>query len=188
MKRFFKKMNQKGFSLIELMIVVAIIGVLAAIAVPNYQKFVRKSKQAEAKSLLSGYYTSAKATMAEYGYHIGNFPRIGFNPEGELTYRLQTTDSGQAEYNNAVSALDVAGCISTENASNVCAVSDSGNNLFEPRWSNLAVGPQATGTVTASGKNTFEARAAADIGGSQTDEWTIDDRKDMNIISDGTEN
>ncbi|MDH4229486.1 MAG: prepilin-type N-terminal cleavage/methylation domain-containing protein, partial [Nitrospirota bacterium] len=50
--------NQKGFTLIELMIVVAIIGILAAVAIPNFLQYQAKSKQSEARVLLSGLYTS----------------------------------------------------------------------------------------------------------------------------------
>ena len=49
------KRAQQGFTLIELMIVVAIIGILAAIAVPAFQKNVEKSKFAEALSISDGY-------------------------------------------------------------------------------------------------------------------------------------
>ena len=48
--------NAKGFTLIELMIVVAIVGILAAIAVPNYFNYLAKSQQAEAKTNLGAIY------------------------------------------------------------------------------------------------------------------------------------
>ena len=54
--------KQRGFTLIELMIVVAIIGILAAIAIPAYQDYTRKAQSAEMLLAL----TPAKATMSEY--------------------------------------------------------------------------------------------------------------------------
>ena len=57
--------NQKGFTLIELMIVVAIIGILAAVAIPNFLRYQSKSKQSEARVLLSGLYTSQISFFAE---------------------------------------------------------------------------------------------------------------------------
>ena len=54
----FKKMhNHKGFTLIELMIVVAIVGILAAIAIPNFLNYQAKSQQAEAKANLGAIFT-----------------------------------------------------------------------------------------------------------------------------------
>ncbi|NLE49114.1 MAG: prepilin-type N-terminal cleavage/methylation domain-containing protein [Sandaracinaceae bacterium] len=51
-----KKLREKGFTLIELMIVVAIIGVLAAVAIPAYVNFTRKAKTAEAGTNLGAIY------------------------------------------------------------------------------------------------------------------------------------
>ncbi len=65
-----KKGKQKGFTLIELMIVVAIIGVLAAVAIPAYQDYTAKAQVSEAFSLAA----SAKQAVTLYHAEKGSFP------------------------------------------------------------------------------------------------------------------
>lgn len=72
---------QAGFTLIELMIVVAIIGLLAAIAIPNFLKFQARSKQSEAKANLKGFYTAEKAYYQNSDAFCQSMTVIGFNPE-----------------------------------------------------------------------------------------------------------
>lgn len=61
---------QKGFTLIELMIVVAIIGILAAIALPAYQDYTARSQMSEAMTLASG----AKGSVTEFYSDSGQWP------------------------------------------------------------------------------------------------------------------
>jgi type IV pilus assembly protein PilA len=64
------KKVQQGFTLIELMIVVAIIGILAAIAIPAYQDYTIRSQVSEGLNLAAG----AKTAVAEFVQNNGTFP------------------------------------------------------------------------------------------------------------------
>jgi type IV pilus assembly protein PilA len=88
--------NQKGFTLIELMIVVAIIAILAAIAISQYQDYVIRSQVSEGSSLADG----MKTAVAEYYNNTGRFPST--NASAGLA--LPTEIVG-----NYVSQVDAAG-------------------------------------------------------------------------------
>ena len=60
-----KLISNKGFSMIELMVVVAIIGVLAAIGIPQYSKFQAKARQSEAKLALAALFTAEESFRQE---------------------------------------------------------------------------------------------------------------------------
>ena len=78
--------KNKGFTLIELMIVVAIIAILAAIAIPNFMKFVAKTKRSEAKSNLEAIYKAEVLWFGEYDTFSTSFSTIRWKPEGNIYY------------------------------------------------------------------------------------------------------
>ena len=80
---------RRGFTLIELMIVVAIIGILAAIAIPNFIRFQARSKQSEVKGNLKAVFTAERSYYQEHDKYGRFFRQIGFAPERNNRYAFQ---------------------------------------------------------------------------------------------------
>ncbi|MEA2030605.1 MAG: prepilin-type N-terminal cleavage/methylation domain-containing protein, partial [candidate division Zixibacteria bacterium] len=74
---FSKFHSRKGFTLIELMIVVVIIGILAALAIPRFMQATTKSKQSEAKGILKQIYVMERAYRQENGTYSDDLNLIG---------------------------------------------------------------------------------------------------------------
>jgi type IV pilus assembly protein PilA len=107
-----KKGKQKGFTLIELMIVVAIIGVLAAVAIPAYSDYTAKAQASEAFSLAG----SAKQAVTLYYMETGGYPTLG-DPDANSLVGLDTAANIKGNYVASVSVANTTGAITVTMAS-----------------------------------------------------------------------
>jgi type IV pilus assembly protein PilA len=125
-------MRRGGFTLIELMIVVAIIGILAAIAIPNFLRFQLKAKSSEGKTNLAAIRTAEESYFAEYGVYISSdpspptiannqkttfthanagvgFDQLGWTPEGQVFFNYSVAISGNNYTAAAMANIDNSG-------------------------------------------------------------------------------
>jgi type IV pilus assembly protein PilA len=122
--------RMRGFTLIEMMIVVAIVGILAATAIPNFRRFQLRSKSSEAKVNLGAIRTAEMAAISEFGAFIpappspasyggrraipftdtgpagANFQALGFVPEGSVFFNYSVTVAGPAFTAEAAADID----------------------------------------------------------------------------------
>ena len=103
------KQNQQGFTLIELMIVVAIIGILAAVAIPSYRDYTARAQMTEALSLLTGF----KTGLAEYHQSQGSFntnlkaTQFGATVSGKYVAKIELKNAS-ADYIDVVATMKKA--------------------------------------------------------------------------------
>ena len=175
------KRNHRGFSLVELIVVVAIVGILASLALPNYQRFSAKAKQSEAKVTLSSLYSSERAFYSEWNTYSTLFQAVGHRPTGDLRYEHGWFSffPPAPSYPNGY----VGPTSGDSNATAYCANPLSGCRLL--------VTPIPPGFLVGAGmtQHTFEAIARGDIDGDPSiDIWRIDNNKALTQLFDDVTN
>lgn len=80
--------QQAGFSLIEVMVVVAIVSIIVAVSVSSYSKYAFKSRDVEAKSNLGGLFASEVVFFSNFGLYHTSFQALGYAPEGRVHYNV----------------------------------------------------------------------------------------------------
>lgn len=173
--------DSSGFTLVELMVVVAIIGILAAIAIPNYNKFQAKSRQTEAKVALGGIYSIENSFFVEQGTYTTCLGGIGYTPSDQTRY--YTTgfqDSiGAAAKRNGVSYPKGG----NEPPEKSCPGTNDGYENFAATTMAHKSGSKTTASnlpTTAIDVQTFTAGAAGQINTvtkDSIDQWTINEKK-----------
>lgn len=137
--------NYKGFTLIELMIVIVVVGVLAAIAIPAYQGYVEQARRADAKAgLLSLQLTQEKfrANCPFYAANIGINTVCGANAGGSTL--VHDTNSPDGHYNLSITAA--SGATFTLTATRVAG----GKQASDTKCGDFSINQDNVQTVTGS--------------------------------------
>ena len=173
------------------MVVVAIIGILAAVAVPNFKKYQAKAKTSEAKMQLAAVFTSEVAARNEYDSYASCLKQIGFDPtdaEAQRYYLVGIVDAGG---NTNLETAGLTACIAGEVG--------RGKSWFKAGKSVPGTGQNPCGgsndtdsgclpADTTSGPSTFLAGAGGIIANNSTittDRWSIDQDKVLKQTSVG---
>lgn len=139
-------LKNEGFTLVELMVVVAIIGILSAIAIPQYQKFQARARQSEVKIQLASVYTAQKSFSAENQSFTGCLRQIGV-----------ATDGSRQFYTVGILAANIP--------ANTCGP-DGTRNCAGYQWNQTVAAPAASAVCVpanvASAATPFAATAATD--------------------------
>ena len=205
-------LKSQGFTLVELLIVVAIIGVLASQGVPAYRRMIMKSRKGEAQVMLGNISTVESAFFSEYGAYGDHLARMGATMEGtQFVYAggvgvgdgcarkeapwfpLAATIpalNGNPQYNTPLPGVVVAGAAAIANLSNMIGRATQASCRAAAATDASLTGAAAAYLATATGYirgGTLDQQngCAGGAAGLNCDQWTMDQNRSLINVVDG---
>jgi type IV pilus assembly protein PilA len=185
-----KRTQQKGFTLVELMIVVAIIGVLASVAIPNFVKFQARSKQAEPKANLKALFVAQRTYFSERDSFSSSMSNIGFIPERGNRYMIASGGSSLSSRSAAAeNVVSTHTGFAVDTYKGYAAITSAATTNITAAASATSAGTCTiadVGCVATGNNGAFEAVAAGNIDNDTTiDSWAVSSMS-LTIASNAT--
>ncbi len=178
--------GNRGFTLVELMITVGIVGTLAAIGIPNYQVSQARSRQTEAKTNLASLFTAESSAAIEQRSYSCCLADIGYSSISNY-YAIGFETTGACSNPNCGPHGNDGTCLNTF-PSGVATPCSKPNPTYIPATASVG-GPIATmGTTpiySAANQISFTAVAIGKISGNGTSIWTIDNVSNLKMSEQG---
>jgi type II secretory pathway pseudopilin PulG len=168
--------------MIELMIVISIVAIIAAIGVPNYGRYKRRAQQGEAKTLLGAINAHEAIFYYRWQQYTTDLNGIGVSPTGPIIYRAGFSGSrvwGSGMANLSYDGGPLNGARNNTGLTSVCL----------PGRCNYIGSAGVSGSVLPSGTGAaaqYRAAGCANLGGAMADCWIIDQAKQLRNTQDGT--
>lgn len=170
------KRSMSGFTLVELMVVVAIIGILSAIAIPNFKKYQAKSKTSEAKIRLASLYMAETSALTDYDTYATCLAAIGFeyDPNGSHFYAVGFSETND-DQNARIESAGVTAC-----------TADATFAYPATRGAQAAAASTIESAIVDATTMSYTAEAVGYIASStDANKWTINDGKALKQTAPG---